>query len=232
MITLTPEQHATLATNSWYNELPLAIQQLLLAHCREKHLHAGAVVHHKGDAPDGLYVLLEGRLRISNVSPQGAEMVLTWLEPGSWFGEISLFDHLPRTHNNVAESDVHLLRIPQHSFEQLLEQEPALYAHFARLLCQRVRLLFSLMDDAGSLSLMGRLALRLCMLTTNLGQRDPHAGLPHTLSLSQDDLAAMLNASRQAVNQRLRELQRRELISLHYGKIVVHDTDGLQQLAC
>ena len=54
----------------------------------------------------------------------GRELVLTVLAPGEWFGELSLFDGLPRTHDNVAIGETELWFVPQQAFDALLRERP------------------------------------------------------------------------------------------------------------
>lgn len=184
----------------------------------------------KNDIADGLYCLLSGKIRISNVNQEGKEMVLTWLESGTWFGEISLFDGLPRTHDAFAELETSLLVLPAAEFHTLLGQHPDLYPHFMKLLCQRIRATFSLLDESGGLTLKGQLSKRLLLLANGLGQSDS-VEPGKEINASQESLAHMLNSSRQTVNKLLQELQSEGTLSVHYGKIVLQDIERLSQLS-
>ena len=66
------------------------------------------MLHQKNDLADGFYCVLTGRIRVSNFTVEGKELVLTWIQPGNWFGEISLIDGLPRTHDGHAEESHYL----------------------------------------------------------------------------------------------------------------------------
>lgn len=224
-----PELKSFLRQNNWFNQLPEPIIDKLVALCRHKSLVKGQRLHARNDPPEGLYCLVSGRLRVSNVNHEGKELVLTWLDPGTWFGEISLFDGLPRTHDSHAESDTTVLVLPTSTFHELLSQHPELYPHFMKLLCQRIRATFSLIDETGGLSLKGQLARRLLLLssgleTSNAGQSE------RQISISQESLAHMLHSSRQTVNKLLQELQSDDVIKVQYGKIQLLDIKRLTEL--
>jgi CRP/FNR family transcriptional regulator, cyclic AMP receptor protein len=211
-----------LQIDPWLASLPADIMAALVDKCKHKTLIAGQYLHRKNDPGDGLYCVLEGKVRVSNVSSHGQELILTWLAQGSWFGEISLFDGLPRTHDAIAEQDTHLLKLSNHDFHALLKLYPSLYPHFMRLLCQRLRTTFNLLDDIGSLSLKQQLCRRLLMLADGFQQRTPaQDDTPITLNVSQDALALMLHSSRQTVNKLLQELQQAGFISQRYGKVIL-----------
>ena len=218
-----------LLKNTWFKQLPDDVIEQLVAMSKAKHLAKGQRLHAKNDPPEGLYCVLKGKIRVSNVSHEGREMVLTWLEPGSWFGEISLFDGLPRTHDAHAELDTELLLLPTASFHELLEQRPLLYPHFMRLLCARIRATFALIDETGGLSLKGQLAKRLLLLANRFGQQVEDAGSDQ-IAISQETLAHMLNSSRQTVNKLLQELQQEGIIQVHYGQIDILKVDRLTNM--
>src|SRR5690349_2713154 len=86
-----------LRTGRWFHALPEAMQDALLAAAVVRPLPAGTTLFSRGDAPDGLYAIVDGALRISGVTDSGKEAVLTRIEPPAFFGEVSVFDGLPRT---------------------------------------------------------------------------------------------------------------------------------------
>lgn len=224
-----PTLKPILQKNNWFKQLPEDVIDQLVSLCRPKHLAPGQCLHAKNDPADGLYCVLLGRIRISNISHDGKESVLTWLEPGSWFGEISLFDGLPRTHDAHAEESTELMMLPAAAFSELLASRADLYPHFMRLLCQRIRLTFSLIDESSVLSLKGQLARRLLLLAQSFGQQDADS-LLLSVSVSQESLALMLHTSRQTVNKLLQELKQKNIIHLHYGKIKIIDINRLTKL--
>jgi len=224
------EKYSTrLASSIWFAGLPEHLQTALLDKARIRHLKAAQQLHAKGEEGIGFYGICEGRLKVINVGASGKEMLFALLGPGTWFGEISLFDGLPRTHDSVCDTDAVIAVIPKAAFNELLNQYPELYPHFAKLLCSRVRSAFQFIDSSAGLSLEHQLIKRLLMLTSSYGQHLP-TGSAITLTLSQESLAKMINSSRQTVNQLLRALQQQGLLQLHYGKITIPNTKALFSL--
>ncbi|MCC2605888.1 Crp/Fnr family transcriptional regulator [Planctobacterium marinum] len=210
---MTTDIRQALAHNSWFTELPEDCQQSLLSVARLKNYVAHSVIHSKGQAPNGLFFINKGKIRISNFTPDGKEVVLTWLTAGEWFGEISCFDNLPRTHSATVDEAAELIVIGHKDFPQVCQKHPELYRHFIPIFCQRIRLLFELVDEARTLPVKLQLVKRLL----HLHQSAKDTQQP--LEVSQESLALMLNTTRQSVNRWLNELQAEGLIQLAYNKI-------------
>jgi len=217
---------ATLSSSTWFAEIPKNLQQALLSKVRLRHLKANQRLHARGEEGIGFYGICDGRIKVTYIAANGKEMLFALLGPGTWFGEISLFDGLPRTHDSVCEIDTVIALIPKASFNELLKLHPDLYPYFAKLLCSRVRSAFQFIDSSAGLSLKHQLIKRLLMLTTSYGQHLP-TDRAITVTLSQESLAQMINSSRQTVNQLLGELEHADLIKRHYGKITIIDSNAL-----
>ncbi|MGS2720765.1 Crp/Fnr family transcriptional regulator [Paraglaciecola aestuariivivens] len=219
-----------LLQNPWYAGLPSELADSLLSKSKIKSLASGQMLHQKNDRAEDFYCVLTGRIRVSNYSNDGKELVLTWIPPGHWFGEISLIDNLPRTHDAHAEEASTILTIDSQTFNHLFfaRAQDALY--ISKLLCQRVRATFNLIDGNGSLSLKGQLCSRLSLMQQGLEEQHPtedHA----KLHISQDTLAQLLQSSRQSVNKVLQELQQAQIVKLGYASIQILDNHRLMALA-
>jgi CRP-like cAMP-binding protein len=89
----------------------------------------------QGQHGDAMYLVLEGELRV-RMMIAGKETILVTLSPGEFFGEISLFDHGPRSADVVANQDSLLLKIPATGFDRLLKEAPDLAAPFLFGICK------------------------------------------------------------------------------------------------
>jgi CRP-like cAMP-binding protein len=100
------------------------------------------VIFKQGDAGDAMFLILEGELR-ARTYIGGKETILATFGIGEFFGEMSLFDHGPRSADVVANVECSMLRIPAAAFEKLVQQVPALATPFlqatARTLAARIR---------------------------------------------------------------------------------------------
>lgn len=211
----------------WFSHLPEPLQHDLLSQASVRQLNAGQPLFRRGDPPCGLYAVLDGAIRVGAVSRNGKEALLTLVEPPYWFGEISLFDGQPRTHDAYAEGPTRLLQVPQTALQDLLEQQPHYWREFALLMSQKLRLAFIALEEMSLLPAAPRLARRLLLITEGYGETGPR----RVIHLAQEQLALMLALSRQTTNQILKELEARGALRLTYGEIEILDLDCLRQVA-
>ncbi|NLY58558.1 MAG: Crp/Fnr family transcriptional regulator [Gammaproteobacteria bacterium] len=227
---MTGEHIELLQKNRWFRGLPADAISAMVTMARLKRLEDGQRLHAQGDLPDGLYGVSKGSIRVSSSGADGREALLTVLAPGNWFGEISLFDGLPRTHDAHAMGATELLFIPRREFNQLLERQPELYPHFMRLLCRRLRLSFNMLEDSALLPLPARLAKRLLMHAQYYG--DLGMGTERlAIQLSQETLGLMLNSSRQSINRLLKQFEQAGWVQIHYSQISILDEEALTRVA-
>lgn len=220
--------HARLATGQWFSHLPVQLQDSLLAAARLRQLTAGQYLFRRGDPPCGVYAVLEGAVRISAVNAQGKEAVLSLVETPYWFGEICLFDALPRTHDALSVGVCTLLQVPQPQMLEILGQTPAYWRDMAVLMSQKLRLSLINIEQMSLMPASTRIAHRLLMIAEGYGEIE-HSR--RVLQLPQEDLAAMLSLSRQTTNSLLKALEQQGIIALSYGAIEVLDLPRLRQAA-
>lgn len=223
-----PTWYQCMIQGHWFKHLPLSLQDSLLRSARLRALAPGQVLFQRGDAPCGLYAVLSGSMRVGAVSSEGKEALLTLVEAPQWFGEISLFDGQPRTHDAQAEGGVNLLWIPQAALLALLAQHPGYWRDFALLMSQKLRLVFVALEQQSLLAAAPRVALRLLQIAAGYGEMNDSR---RVLQLSQEQLALMLSLSRQTTNQILKSLQQDGALRLGYGEIEILDPARLQALA-
>ena len=180
--------------------LPDDVQQQLLEIAHRRSLARGDSVFLKGSAPDALFGVLSGSLRVSVVAPGGREAVIAILKPGHWFGEVSLLVGRERVYDTCALAATEMAVLQAEDFHRLVAERFDVHMAFTRLVCMRLRQALAWIDDAILMPLPVRLAHRLLTL-------DPRpAGAMGAVSLdvSQEDLAFMLGVSRQSVNRLLK----------------------------
>jgi len=219
--------HTHLLTGHWYSHLPAEFQDSLLGMSRMRRLAPGQRLFQRGDAPCGLYAVLEGAVRIGAVSEQGKEALLSVVESPHWFGEICLFDGQPRTHDAVGVGQCSLLHLPQAALLTFLENQPVYWRHLALLMSHKLRLTFINLEHLSLMPAPARLAHRLLMIAEGYGEIEPAR---RVLQLPQEQLALMLSLSRQTTNQILKDLQGQGIVHLSYGEIEILDVERLRAL--
>jgi CRP-like cAMP-binding protein len=214
--------------NPWFAGLPAPIIDTLVESARLRVLPSQGLLHARGDPPDGLYGVVSGAVRIGSTSLEGLRVAVAILGPGSWFGEMSMIDNQPRTHDAHACGPTCLLVVPGQTIGELIERDLQVFKSLARLVCHRLRTVYSEMEDQLFAPMPTRLARRLLMLAETYGA-DLECQI--RLPLGQENIAAMLGVTRQSANTILRNFEKKNLVQLGYGWIWLKDIAGLRNVA-
>jgi len=227
---LTMEELHNLESGAWFSKLSTALRTAIVERARVRRLCDGESLALRGTAAEEWCGVALGAVRISSVSLSGKQVTLTYAEPGTWFGDIALFDGLPRTHDADAHGTTTLLVVRKLDFKDLLAQHVELYDALLRLNCRRLRLMFNQFEDLNTRPLQARLAKQVLLLAKSYGL--PQGGeIRIKLALAQEDLAHLLGASRQRVNQELKGFEREGAVRVEPTRLVVLSRDKLLAIA-
>ncbi len=227
---LTLEERSNIESGSWFSKLSPALRQAILARATVRRLADGATLSARGTPAQEWVGVARGAVRVSSVSLSGKQVTLTYVEPGTWFGDIALFDGLPRTHDASAHGETTLLIVRKSDFKELLAQHVELYDALLRLNCRRLRLMFDQIEDLNTRPLAARLAKQVMLLARSYGVQEGEE-IRIGLALAQEDLAQLLGASRQRVNQELKGFEREGAVRIEPTRLVVLSRDKLLAIA-
>jgi CRP-like cAMP-binding protein len=223
---LTLDEHRNIEAGAWFSKLSPALRGAILSRAVVRRLADGAPLAQRGAPAEDWCGVAAGAVRVSSVSLSGKQVTLTYVEPGTWFGDIALFDGLPRTHDADAHGATTLLVVRKPDFKALLAQHVELYDALLRLNCRRLRLMFDQFEDLNTRPLQARLAKQLLLLAKSYGTHE--AGeIRIGLALAQEDLAQLLGASRQRVNQELKGFEREGALRVEPTRLVVLSREKL-----
>ena len=227
---LTPEERAHIDAGSWFASLSPPLRDDILGRAAVRRFADDALLTTRGAPADEWCGVAKGAVRVSSVSLAGKQVTLTFVEPGVWFGDIALFDGLPRTHDANAHGETTILVVRKPDFRQLLAQHVDLYEALLRLNCRRLRLMFDLIEDLNTRPLAVRLAKQILLLARAYGIAQGEE-IRVGLQLAQEDLAQLLGASRQRVNQELKILERDGALRIEPTRLVVLSKAKLMAIA-
>jgi CRP/FNR family transcriptional regulator, cyclic AMP receptor protein len=197
--------------------------------CTRRAYGRGQYLCYQGDEGDRLLIVVSGLLKVVLTSPRGEEVVLNTLGPNESAGELAILDGGPRSASIVAVEPSTVLILGRATLLDVMGRHRAVLDAVLRTLGGLVRRLTEQAGDLIFLDLGGRLAKLLLQLAEN---RTPGTGnVVLDLGLSQSDFAAMVGATRQAVNRALALMAARGLISLDGRTIVLRDVAGLRRRA-
>jgi CRP-like cAMP-binding protein len=204
----------------------------LVALGRRRLFRRGARLIVQGDHSDDVFVLLEGRVKVTRDTLEGLEIVLSVLGPGDLLGEFEAIEHdgSPRSAGNVALEDVECRVLSAGEFLEFLDRRPRAAVMVARAILQRLRAADRRRTEVGSLDTAHRLARFLVELVEQHG-RPTSAGTDIDIPLTQEELASLIAASRESVVRALTSLRSRGLVATGRRRITVCDLDGLRRFA-
>ena len=119
--------------------LSAAEMKLLATFSSEERFSEGSMIFREGEKGDKLYIVLDGRVRISKFIPGVGEEALAVLDRGDFFGEMALIDDKPRSADAKAhEQDATVLSIDRATLNEILSMDPHASLQFLNLLCRMI----------------------------------------------------------------------------------------------
>lgn len=175
-----------------------------------------------------VYVLLEGTVKIYITQADGREVILAFLGRGDTVGEMSLVDSAGRSANVVTTEPSRLLWMDRATFQSSLRTLAPLANNLVRLLANRLRFANEQIQALCTLDVSGRVARQILALADRYGSTEAGGEVRIPLRLTQSDLAEIVGASRERVNQVIVEFKQRGFVSVDPNhRIRVRDRKGL-----
>lgn len=218
---MTPAELAILEADAWFGQIPLERRKLLLKEVQVQSVAAGARLYRAGDPPNGLWAVVEGEVQLKSYPTAGLEFLAPILRPGTWFGELSTLDGLPRPTDAIAMESARVANVPMAGVARATAATPELYRDLAVLACWHQRIALGFIGQTVAHPPRVRLAILLA------GLAEDRRGV---LQIRQEDLAVLVGVSRQTLNRHLRTLEREGVLDLAYAEITVRDFPRLLEL--
>jgi CRP/FNR family transcriptional regulator, cyclic AMP receptor protein len=211
------------------SDLPEQLSSGLLANAKPVKLDANEVLFLAGDPGDGCFRLNEGLLKVSMVSPTGAERILAILGPGSIVGDMAMIDGRPRSASVSALRDCKLSFVSRSAFEAVAGKNPEIYKHLLSLLAARLRDTDQVVAAGTFLPVKGRVARALLDLAKAFGNEVGGGRVVIRQKLSQSDVAAMAGIARENVSRILNEWMRLKLVTRLSGYYCIENKARLEK---
>ena len=229
---LTVEERQSINAGRWFSTLSPSLRHDILRCAYVKRYKDGELICARGEPPEEWIACARGAVRVSSTSISGKQITLTYFEPGVWFGDVAIFDGDRRTHDAYAHGSTTTLCVAKADFKKILAIHAELYEALLRLHARRIRQLYGLVEDLNTLPLRARLAKQLLHLVRSYGVPSLSDGTEMRigLQLAQEELAQLLGASRQRVNQELKSMEREEAIRIEPGGLVIRNRDALMRI--
>jgi CRP/FNR family cyclic AMP-dependent transcriptional regulator len=184
-------------------------------------VHRGSVVVTEGDPVDSLYIVLAGRLKVMMGEANGKEVILGFLGPGEFFGEMGLIDDGPRSASVTAIEPCDLLLVTKRDFRRLMVENCDTAMTVMRVLVRRLRAADRKIGSLAMLDVYGRVARLLLDMS-----EDVNGEKIVTRHLPKQDIARMIGASREMVSMVMKDLETSGYFEVRGSTIVLRDTMG------
>ena len=193
-------------------------------------LSRGEHLFMEGQEGDRLYIVLDGKLKLTRAAADGRENLLSVLGPGEMFGELSLFDPRPRTSSASAITDATLAGLAHDALRAWLGDHPDVSIHMLRALARRLRRANDVVADLVFTDVPGRVAKNLLDLADRFGEQE-RDGLHVHHDLTQEELAQLVGASRETVNKALADFAARGWLQISARSVLILDSERLRRRA-
>lgn len=179
--------------------------------------------------PQSVYLLQAGLARIYRLSEGGGETSFGYVAPGEVFGELPAFGEYPRESFAEAVRASAVWKIPRENFQQVLAARSALAFQVSLQIGDRLKKIESRVEDLVFRNVRTRVARMLGELAADFGQTE-NGHRVIDIPITQSELATLVGATRQTVNQTLRELSAEGLIGRDNRRIVLLRPERLREL--
>ncbi len=222
------ERGDTLSGIDLFEDLAAGDRETLGRACRwHRYAAEQQIIGHEDPTTD-VYFVVAGRVRVSVYSPAGKEVAFRDLGVGTSFGELSAFDHEPRSANVIALTDTVLAAMSAYAFRAVVREYPDVADRIMKQLAGLVRKLSDRVVEFSVLAVKNRIHAELLRLAREHGDDGNQATI--SPAPTHADIASRVATHREAVTRELNALDRDGVIARRTGALVVGDVARLARL--
>ena len=194
----------------------------LASRMRVRNFARNEVIFHRDDPSGHFFVVLAGTVKLAAQDDTGREVMIAIIRGGDVFGELELFDDIPRSVTVAAITETQVLALARNDFFEVLERHPRAMRTMLAILARTIRDTSRRIEDLVFLDLPSRVAKAL------LDLRGPH-GSNGSIHLTQEDLASFVGATRASVNRVLADLEQQGILTVGRRQIEIQDLARLER---
>jgi CRP/FNR family cyclic AMP-dependent transcriptional regulator len=194
-----------------------------LSHCHRRRYPAKSTIIYAGDQGDTLYYIIKGSVTVViEDDSDGKEMILAYLNPGDFVGEMGLFDQEHRSAWIRTKTECEVGEISYGKFIELSHKHPEFLFAISKQIAQRLRDTTRKVSDLAFLDVTGRVAGTLLDLCKEPGAMTHPDGMQ--IKITRQEIGRIVGCSREMVGRVLKDLEERELVSVAGKTMVVFGT--------
>lgn len=206
----------------------LAVEQLdaVARIASDKEYTKGQMIFSEGDEGEGFYLVINGRVKVYKLSPDGKEQIMHIFGPGQPFAEVPVFEGSRYPANAEAMEHSRLFFFPKKAFIGLIQENPSLAMNMLASLSQRLKQFSHLIESLSLKEVPGRLASYLLYLSDKNGSMEEFA-----LDIAKSQLASLLGTIPETLSRIFTKMGNQNLIRISGPQIIILDREGLEDLA-
>ncbi len=197
---------------------------------RVRHFRSGEVVHLPEDPATSVCLVLSGLLELSRTHEEGRELILELIRPGEFFRVLALMGRLSEPNTVRARLASEICFFAPEEFRRLIRTRPHLAFALIKSLEGEAMTLGNRIEAMAFKSLRARVAHTLLQIGRAFGKQVGH-GLRLSISLTQQNLADLVAASRQHVTYVLADFRSQRLLSSRRRGLTLLNLEGLERIA-
>jgi CRP/FNR family transcriptional regulator len=187
------------------------------------------VIFSEGDPSDWLYVVIQGKVKITKLSSGGKEIILEIISPMDFFGGVAVIRGFPYPANAVAMEDTEVLKISKSNLMRILDRFPNLMYCMAMNIGDRIKGSHEALKNIAVEKVESRVASLLIKLAEKSGIKTDNTVIID-MKLTKQDIAEMVGTTVETSIRTMSKFKKMEIVSEKGGKIVIKNLDKLKSL--
>lgn len=195
-----------------------------------KQVKKGEAVYFATDPANTIYLLKNGRVKLTRYSSEGKELIIALFNTGDVFGEMSVLNQDQRNDFATAMEECCLLEITKSDFEIFVSKHPDINIRMTKLIGLRIRRYTEKIEELVFKDAPQRIVSFLLKLGEDAGKNIGGEIFIRPF-LTHEDIAKLTACSRQTVNAVLTDLREKKLINFDRKKLIIHNPTLLSSSA-
>ena len=193
-----------------------------LSHCHRRRYPAKSTVIYAGDKSESLYYIVKGSVTVSIEDDDAHEMIVAYLNPGDFFGEMGMFEDATRSAWVRAKSECEVAEITYNKFQSLLESHPEFMLAVGSQMAKKLRNTTRKVGDLAFLDVTGRVARTLLDLSKEPDAMTHPEGMQ--IKITRQEIGRIVGCSREMVGRVLKILDEQGLVGVSGKTMVIFET--------
>ncbi|MCP4422750.1 MAG: Crp/Fnr family transcriptional regulator [Chloroflexi bacterium] len=206
--------------SSLFRDMTPEARDAFIANGRLHQAKQGTYFFHQGEPADVFYIIFSGEVKLVQVTPDGAQVILHYFGPGDGIGIIVVMGHMNYPASAEAVEDCQMIACDRETLRQLMLQYPQLALNSLELVARRFVDLQHQYQELSTQRVEQRIALAVLRLVRQFGKRIPE-GILIDMPLSREDLAQMTGTNMYNVSRILRRWMQAGFVSIGRKRVVL-----------